>query len=92
MPSDGVKSQIILNKLFYYKEEKVTISEAKDKVRSIVKNNLKLPVMLWGPPGIGKSAIIRQITEELKMGFIDLRLSLFGKSQKTPIFANIRNF
>lgn len=36
----------------------------------------KLPVFLWGPPGIGKSSIVAQIAKEQEIGFIDLRLSL----------------
>lgn len=35
----------------------------------------KVPVMLWGPPGIGKSSIIHQIADELKMEMVDLRLA-----------------
>ena len=31
-------------------------------------------IYLWGPPGIGKSAIIRQTCEKHKLGFVDLRL------------------
>lgn len=36
----------------------------------------KIPTFLWGPPGIGKSSIVRQIAERNQVGFIDLRLSL----------------
>lgn len=36
----------------------------------------KVPVFLWGPPGIGKSSIVAQIAAQKKIGFIDLRLSL----------------
>jgi len=36
----------------------------------------KVPVFLWGPPGIGKSSIVSQVTKERDIGFIDLRLSL----------------
>ena len=41
------------------------------------KNAVKeqVPVMLWGPPGIGKSSIIHQIADELGMDMIDLRLA-----------------
>jgi len=35
----------------------------------------KIPVMLWGPPGIGKSSIVNQAAESLGMHVIDLRLS-----------------
>ncbi len=36
----------------------------------------KIATFLWGPPGIGKSSIVRQIADRKEMGFIDLRLSL----------------
>ena len=35
---------------------------------------VKQPIMVSGPPGIGKSAIIKQVAESLGIGFIDLRL------------------
>jgi len=34
------------------------------------------PVMIWGPPGIGKSEIISEIGKDLKRNVIDLRLLL----------------
>ena len=36
----------------------------------------KLPVFIWGAPGIGKSSIIKQIAKEQGLEFLDLRLSL----------------
>ncbi len=36
----------------------------------------KVPLFLWGSPGIGKSSIVKQITDEKNIGFIDLRLAL----------------
>ena len=36
----------------------------------------KVPVFLWGPPGIGKSSIVAQIAKERGVEYIDLRLSL----------------
>lgn len=38
------------------------------------------PVMLWGPPGVGKSSIIRDVCEQAGVGFIDIRLS-----QREPV-------
>lgn len=38
------------------------------------------PVMVWGPPGVGKSAVIREIAAERGIGFIDIRLS-----QREPV-------
>ena len=38
----------------------------------------KRPIFLWGPPGIGKSEVIEQITDELgDSKLIDIRLSLW---------------
>jgi midasin (ATPase involved in ribosome maturation) len=36
----------------------------------------KIPAFLWGPPGIGKSSIVKQISQQHNLDFIDLRLSL----------------
>jgi len=36
----------------------------------------KLPVFIWGAPGIGKSSIVKQIASEQRLEFLDLRLSL----------------
>lgn len=42
-------------------------------VKTSIKNNT--PIMLWGPPGIGKSSLIQQIAEELGRDMLDLRLA-----------------
>lgn len=39
-------------------------------------NKRKVPIFLWGPPGIGKSSIVAQIAKEENIECIDLRLSL----------------
>ena len=49
-------------------------SDVKSSIIAMIEQNI--PTFLWGAPGIGKSSIIRQIADEKKMGFIDLRLSL----------------
>jgi len=38
----------------------------------------KKSVMLWGPPGLGKSDLVRQIAAEMKKQFVDVRLSLLN--------------
>ena len=40
------------------------------------------PLFLWGPPGIGKSELVADITEELGGAMIDLRL---GQMEPTDI-------
>jgi len=36
----------------------------------------RLPIFIWGAPGIGKSSIVKEIARANEMEFIDLRLSL----------------
>lgn len=38
------------------------------------------PLMLWGPPGVGKSSVIREVAREQGIGFVDIRLS-----QREPV-------
>ena len=34
------------------------------------------PAFLWGAPGVGKSDVVRQVTEDMKIEMRDVRLSL----------------
>ena len=40
----------------------------------------KIPSFLWGPSGIGKSSIVKQIAVDKKVQFIDLNLSLMDST------------
>jgi hypothetical protein len=50
-------------------------NEAKTAITKCMKKNR--PVFMWGPPGIGKSDVVKQIGEEQKRNVIDVRLSLW---------------
>ena len=50
-------------------------NEAKRAIRKCIK--IQRPVFLWGPPGIGKSDIVKQIGDEQNRRVIDIRLSLW---------------
>ncbi len=50
-------------------------SEIKRATKSLVE--AKIPLFLWGAPGIGKSSIIKEVARDLDIECIDLRLSLF---------------
>ena len=49
------------------------LSDAYRVVKDSIRN--KTPVMLWGPPGIGKSSLIHQIAAEMGREVLDLRLA-----------------
>mgnify|MGYP003316776921 CR=1 FL=1 len=54
----------------------VTPNKAKKSINVALKK--KRPIFLWGPPGIGKSDIVGQITNDLgNSHLIDIRLSLW---------------
>ena len=38
------------------------------------------PLMVWGPPGVGKSQAFRQVCQEEGIGFLDVRLA-----QREPV-------
>jgi hypothetical protein len=58
----------------------VTSSQARRSLLKAFKH--QRPVFLWGPPGIGKSELVADITEELGGAMIDLRL---GQMEPTDI-------
>lgn len=61
----------------------LTPSECSAAIRLAISVNLKnaaegrarRPVFIWGPPGIGKSAIFKSIADEMGYRFIDIRLA-----------------
>lgn len=58
----------------------LTIKQVRKSVLKAFK--VKRPIFLWGPPGVGKSDVISQITQELGGYMIDLRL---GQMEPTDI-------
>ena len=75
------KLDMALTKEEEYKMENMTLrtvspNGAKKSITRAFKK--KRPLFMWGPPGIGKSDIVGQITKELKNShLIDIRLSLW---------------
>lgn len=51
-----------------------TASEAAKTLNIIIVEKIMTSVMIWGPPGIGKSSIVHDIAEKNKMDTVDLRL------------------
>ena len=63
-------------------------TQLKESINSMI--DLKVPVFIWGNPGIGKSSIVKQIAQTRNMKFIDLRLSLLDPTdlRGIPFFEN----
>jgi MoxR-like ATPase len=63
-----------------------------DRLRAIVQHHVRAiaqdpslsaqlpPLMVWGPPGVGKSTVLRDVAAEEGIGFIDIRLA-----QREPV-------
>jgi len=53
---------------------KMKATQIKETMLKLIES--KIPVFIWGAPGIGKSSIVKQVAKERGLEFIDLRLSL----------------
>ncbi|MGL6344703.1 MAG: AAA family ATPase, partial [Waterburya sp.] len=53
----------------------MTPTQLKTYLNKLVSQNIKISTMIWGAPGIGKSSIVSQITQEHNIDFVDVRLS-----------------
>jgi len=58
------------------KARDITVNEAKILLERIF--DTKVVPFLWGPPGVGKSSIVKEIAKEKGWKIIDLRLSLLN--------------
>jgi hypothetical protein len=53
----------------------MTPQELTPYLSTLLREELKLSLMLWGPPGIGKSSIVATAAKEAGLQLVDLRLS-----------------
>ncbi len=51
------------------------LTQVLDKEYQSAVHGIHTPVMIWGPPGIGKSQVVIQVAERHKANVIDIRLS-----------------
>ena len=52
-----------------------TISEIQNSLNTIVKNKIHHSIFIWGPPGVGKSSIMKKVALDNNLEYIDLRVS-----------------
>ncbi|MEO0144156.1 MAG: MoxR family ATPase [candidate division WOR-3 bacterium] len=69
-----------MNRKYGYKIEidklKLLLKAILERIKNGEKTAKDYPaIFIWGPPGVGKSSIIKQLGEELNIEVIDLRLS-----------------
>jgi hypothetical protein len=50
-------------------------SELEHHLSKLLQHSVKTSVMIWGPPGIGKSSIVESVTKNHELELVDLRLS-----------------
>jgi hypothetical protein len=62
-----------LRRLFY--SDRVTPNALFDYLSSLTEHDIKISVMLWGAPGVGKSSVVAQVAKARNLEFIDVRLS-----------------
>lgn len=53
----------------------MTPADLRSYLSKLISHELTLSVMIWGPPGIGKSSVVARAAEAHGLSFIDLRLS-----------------
>lgn len=53
----------------------VAISEVVDMISTFA--TIRVPMIIWGEPGVGKSAIVKQYAESIGAVFVDIRLSQY---------------
>ncbi|MEM7554278.1 MAG: MoxR family ATPase [Cyanobacteria bacterium P01_A01_bin.84] len=53
----------------------MTPNELKIYLQQLIRKNIKISTMIWGPPGIGKSSIVEQLALSNNIDFVDVRLS-----------------
>lgn len=53
----------------------LTPAELQAYLSALVRGELKLSTMIWGPPGVGKSSVVAQVAAEHGLDFVDVRLS-----------------
>ena len=53
----------------------MTPQELTPYLSTVLRAKLQLSLMLWGPPGIGKSSIVAGVAQAAGVNFVDLRLS-----------------
>lgn len=59
-------------------------TKLKTRIKMAIKNKKLARLMIWGAPGIGKTAILMKVLEEMKSDFPDYQLIVKTLSNETP--------
>jgi MoxR-like ATPase len=52
----------------------MTPTELHEQLDTLITENIRHPAFVWGPPGVGKSSIVRDVAAAHDLPVIDLRL------------------
>ena len=55
--------------------KKLSIPAMSEYLSKLIDHNIKSSLMIWGPPGIGKSALVSAVAKNHSIDLIDLRIS-----------------
>jgi len=55
--------------------KKLSIPAMSEYLAKLIDHNIKSSLMIWGPPGIGKSALVSAVAKKHSIDLIDLRIS-----------------
>ena len=59
-------------------------AELKNEIKMVLKHKSLAKLMIWGAPGIGKTAILMNVLDEMKADFPDYRIIIKTLSEETP--------
>ncbi len=73
--ADVVRSCTGVTSVAVFGPHAMTPSELKTYLSTIVGQRLTMSLMVWGPPGVGKSSVVAQVATEHGLDLVDVRLS-----------------
>lgn len=83
---NGIVNEVVLHTEDPEAEDNIIVDddELKQEIKICLQDNNQARLMIWGAPGIGKTAIMNKVVEEMQKDFPDYRLIMKTLSNETP--------